>query len=85
MSDSPVKVFRNSVETNFLTTQGLNFLTAISKVVYGLDSDFSINDGMVPLNSAVHFGNAQIFSGYDHADFILSDIINEAINYFYYH
>ncbi|HOA16879.1 MAG TPA: alpha/beta hydrolase [Fervidobacterium sp.] len=86
VSDSPVKVFRNSVETNFLTTQGLNFLTAISKVVYGLDSDFSINDGMVPLNSAVHFGNAQIFSGYDHADFILSDIIiNEAINYFYYH
>lgn len=86
VSDSPVKVFRNSVETNFLTSYGLNFLTTISKILYGLDSDFSINDGMVPLSSAVYFGNAQIFEGYDHADFILSDIIiNEAIKYFYHY
>lgn len=83
--NSLIESFRNSVETNFLTTQGLNLLAIISKLLYDPDSDFVQNDGMVPLKSATYFGNAVVFDGYDHADFILSDIIiNEAIKYLYF-
>ncbi|MGC8820644.1 MAG: esterase/lipase family protein [Fervidobacterium sp.] len=73
----------NLLNTEFFTSFGLESLNRVTKILYPPNSEFVENDGMVPLSSAIYFGNAKIFDGYDHSDLAYYDIIvNEAIKEF---
>ncbi|SDG89761.1 Triacylglycerol esterase/lipase EstA, alpha/beta hydrolase fold [Fervidobacterium changbaicum] len=76
-------IVQNILKTEPFSSAAMVFLNSVSKIVFP-EGEFTENDGMVPLISATAFGKSEIFEGFDHADFILSDIIvRKAIEFFY--
>jgi len=73
----------NIAQTEPFSTAGMLILNTVTAMLFN-EGDFTANDGMVPLVSAIETGKSVIFNGFDHADFILSDIIvNRAVEFFY--
>ncbi|AFG35808.1 putative acetyltransferase/hydrolase with alpha/beta hydrolase fold [Fervidobacterium pennivorans DSM 9078] len=76
-------IVQNILRTEPFSSVVMIFLNSVSRVIFP-EGEFTKNDGMVPLISATAFGKSEIFEGFDHADFILSDIIvKNAIEFFY--
>ncbi len=76
-------IVQNILKTEPFSSVAMIFLNSVSRVLFP-EGEFTKNDGMVPLISATAFGKSKIFEGFDHADFILSDIIvKNAIEFFY--
>lgn len=76
-------IIQNILRTEPFSSVVMIFLNAVSRIIFP-EGEFTKNDGMVPLTSATAFGKSEIFEGFDHADFILSDIIvKKAIEFFY--
>ncbi|WP_372590468.1 acetyltransferase [Fervidobacterium pennivorans subsp. carthaginiensis] len=76
-------IVQNILRTEPFSSVVMIFLNSVSRVIFP-EGEFTKNDGMVPLISATAFGKSEIFEGFDHADFILSDIIvKKAIEFFY--
>ncbi|MFN4268250.1 MAG: acetyltransferase, partial [Fervidobacterium pennivorans] len=76
-------IVQNILKTEPFSSVAMIFLNSVSRVLFP-EGEFTKNDGMVPLISATAFGKSKIFEGFDHSDFILSDIIvKNAIEFFY--
>ncbi len=77
-------IVENLINTEFFSSTALQILESITKIIYPKDSDFTKNDGMVPVFSATYYGNEMVFEGFDHADLAISEaIVKEAIKYFF--
>lgn len=77
-------IVKNLINTDFFSSIALQILESTIKIIYPKDSDFTQNDGMVPLFSATYYGNEKVFEGFDHADLAISEtIVKEAIKYFF--
>ncbi len=62
---------------------GLWYLASLSNYLYGKDSEYSRNDGMVPVESASALGNVVFFEGFDHFDLVINPyIVKKALEYF---
>ncbi len=62
---------------------GLWYLASLSNYLYGKDSEYSKNDGMVPVESASALGNVVFFNGFDHFDLVMNPVIvRKAVEYF---
>lgn len=86
IEDNPRKIGNNLLKTEFFTSVGLISINLVARTLYPSDSDYFKNDGLVPLSSAVYYGNARVFEGYDHFDLaVAKEIILEAVSYFYGH
>ena len=74
----------NLTETELFSTTALYAINTVVRTLYPEDSIYVQNDGLVPLASAIYYGNEKIFPMYDHADLAFSEkIVREAISYFY--
>lgn len=78
------RIVENLINTEFFSSTALQILESTTKIIYPKDTDFTQNDGMVPLFSATYYGNEKVFEGFDHADLSISEtIVKEAIKYFF--